>query len=282
MSWNSISRFSRRTASSFFVDLYNLLTIHGVTKLSDFPKSVLDLNQFAKTTSYRIGPHVYSLDDIEHGILRGERVRRSSLSSDEHIPLPGNKPHSNCTQRHFTFNDPRAKYAMRRCDPRIHFALNCAARSSPSIVIYSSTNLEKTLNMVTSSHCNMEIDVELDNARVHLSKLFHWYRSDFGRSDLEVLRSVRWNSPLQISVTFNDASAVDLDGSPSISMSRNDRRWGHWSISRMPTITFVSRTKPTIGCWTMTRQRTRAQRMSIVTHRKSSRNGDRLFCLPLE
>ena len=110
------------------------------------------------------------------------------LSPHWHIPLPGNKPHSNCTQRHFTFNDPRAKYAMRRCDPRIHFALNCAARSSPSIVIYSSTNLEKTLNMVTSSHCNMEIDVELDNAQVHLSKLFLWYRSDFGRSDLEVLR----------------------------------------------------------------------------------------------
>lgn len=52
-------------------DLYNILTIHGIVSLTEKPKSILDLNQFSKTTSYKIGPHIYSLDDIEHGILRG-------------------------------------------------------------------------------------------------------------------------------------------------------------------------------------------------------------------
>lgn len=149
-------------------DLYNVLTIETIGTLKDLPKSVLDLNQFGKTSSFRIGAHLYSLDDIEHGILRG------------------NKPHSNCTQRHFTFNDPRARYAMRRCDPRIHFALNCGARSAPQIAVYSSSNLEKALNMATSSYCNSE--VEIDKNHVSLSKLFLWYRNDFGRSDIEVLR----------------------------------------------------------------------------------------------
>ena len=100
----------------------------------------------------------------------------------------GNKPHSNCTQRHFTFNDPRARYSMRRCDPRIHFALNRGARSSPQIAIYSSTNLERALNMSTTSYCNSEIDVLPENTEVCLSKLFFWYRNDFGRSDAEILR----------------------------------------------------------------------------------------------
>jgi hypothetical protein len=52
-------------------DVYNLLSIHGIATQRDFPKSVLDLNQFGKITAYQIGEHVYSLDDILHGILRG-------------------------------------------------------------------------------------------------------------------------------------------------------------------------------------------------------------------
>ena len=100
----------------------------------------------------------------------------------------GNKPHSNCTQRHLTYNDPRTRYAMRRCDPRIHFALNCGARSCPQIAIYSSTNLEKALNMATTSYCNAEVDIILENAEVRLSKVFLWYKNDFGRSEAEVLR----------------------------------------------------------------------------------------------
>ncbi len=107
-----------------------------------------------------------------------------------HFIFLGNKPHSNCTQRHFTFNDPRARYSMRRCDPRIHFVLNCGARSCPQIAIYSSTNLEKALNMATTSYCNAEVDIVLENAEVRLSKLFLWYKNDFGRSETEVLRLI--------------------------------------------------------------------------------------------
>ncbi|CAF1332776.1 unnamed protein product [Rotaria magnacalcarata] len=166
----TLDNVTENERKTFFINVYNLLTIHGIVSLNDMPKSVLDLNQFWKTTSYKIGSHLYSLDDIEHGILRG------------------NKPHSNCTQRHFTFNDPRAKYSMRRCDPRIHFALNCGARSCPQISIYSSSNIEKALNMATTSYCNSEIDIILENCEIRLSKLFLWYRNDFGRSEIDVLR----------------------------------------------------------------------------------------------
>ncbi|CAF1949822.1 unnamed protein product [Rotaria magnacalcarata] len=166
----SLENVTENERKTFFINLYNILTIHGIASVNDLPKSVLDLNQFWKTTSYKVGSYFYSIDDIQHGVLRG------------------NKPHSNCTQRHLTFNDPRIKYAMRRCDPRIHFALNCGARSCPQIAIYSSTNLEKALNMATTSFCNAEVDILLENAEVRLSKLFLWYKNDFGRSETEVLR----------------------------------------------------------------------------------------------
>ncbi|UJR16365.1 hypothetical protein I4U23_003268 [Adineta vaga] len=166
----NLDNVTENERKTFFINLYNVLTIHGIASLSDLPKSTFDLNQFWKTTAYKIGPHIYSLDDIEHGILRG------------------NKPHSNCTQRHFTYNDPRTRYCMRRCDPRIHFALNCGARSCPIISIYSSTNLEKALNMSTTSYCNAEIDIIPQNAEIHLSKIFLWYKTDFGRTESEVLR----------------------------------------------------------------------------------------------
>jgi hypothetical protein len=65
------------TFSSDHLDLYNILTIHGITTLSELPKSILDLNQFGKTTAYRVGNYFYSLDDIQHGILRGTKTLKA-------------------------------------------------------------------------------------------------------------------------------------------------------------------------------------------------------------
>ena len=52
-------------------DVYNALTIHGLATAEQLPKSVLDVSNFWKLTCYSIGGTVFSLDDIEHGILRG-------------------------------------------------------------------------------------------------------------------------------------------------------------------------------------------------------------------
>lgn len=35
------------------------------------PKSVLEINNFWRKTLYNIGGYIFSLDDIEHGVLRG-------------------------------------------------------------------------------------------------------------------------------------------------------------------------------------------------------------------
>jgi hypothetical protein len=52
--------------------VYNALTIHGLIDADEIPMSVLNIQQFWKTTAYNIGGYDFSLDDIEHGVLRGK------------------------------------------------------------------------------------------------------------------------------------------------------------------------------------------------------------------
>lgn len=54
-----------------FSDIYNALTIHGLAKCPTLPRSVLDVEKFWRSTGYIISGDEYSLDDIEHGVLRG-------------------------------------------------------------------------------------------------------------------------------------------------------------------------------------------------------------------
>ncbi|XP_078331206.1 uncharacterized protein LOC144625033 [Crassostrea virginica] len=66
----SLDELSENERKAFFVssltlsDLYNALTIHGLAEQATLPSSVLDIQQFWKTTGYNVGGLVYSLDDI--------------------------------------------------------------------------------------------------------------------------------------------------------------------------------------------------------------------------
>lgn len=152
-----------------------------------------------RTKSVRISS-AWTIFSTEFCVVSGGVTPGTDLTSSRSIL--GNKPHSNCTQRHFTFNDPRTKYSMRRCDPRIHFVINCGARSSPQITIYSSSHLEKALNMATTSYCNTEVEIDMEKNEVFLPKLFLWYRNDFGRSDCDVLRSGERRRALSWALAF--------------------------------------------------------------------------------
>lgn len=51
------------------LDVYNVLTLHGLALAT--PTSVLEVEGFWRVTCYNIAGHTFSLDDIEHGVLRG-------------------------------------------------------------------------------------------------------------------------------------------------------------------------------------------------------------------
>lgn len=52
-------------------DVYNVLTVHALALLVKEEATVLQLEKFWQMNAYRIGKNVFSLDDIEHGVLRG-------------------------------------------------------------------------------------------------------------------------------------------------------------------------------------------------------------------
>jgi len=68
-------------------------------------------------------------------------------------------------------------------DPRIHFALNCAAKSCPPLYnrAFTAANLEKALTERTRRFLADPNANTLGVERVSVSKIFEWYAADFGK-----------------------------------------------------------------------------------------------------
>jgi hypothetical protein len=68
-------------------------------------------------------------------------------------------------------------------DPRVHFALSCASRSSPPLARrpFSARELDEQLDGATRAFVAEPRNVRIDHAErvVHLSSIFDWYRRDF-------------------------------------------------------------------------------------------------------
>ncbi|MCC6751695.1 MAG: DUF547 domain-containing protein [Deltaproteobacteria bacterium] len=67
-------------------------------------------------------------------------------------------------------------------DPRIHFALVCAARSCPPLAseAFRGATVERALERLTRAFLRSPAGVVLTPTEVRLSRLFDWYASDFG------------------------------------------------------------------------------------------------------
>ncbi|MBW2567525.1 MAG: DUF547 domain-containing protein, partial [Deltaproteobacteria bacterium] len=153
---------TRQAKLAFWINIYNALVVHGILEL-DIGKSVKEVPSFFKAVCYNVGGYVFSLDDIEHGILRGNRKK--------HLLSP--KP--------FSGGDPRKKFVVEKVDPRIHFALVCGSNSCPPIDVYEEKEIDEQLELVASGFINSEeVIVEEESKRLRVSRIFKWYEDDFG------------------------------------------------------------------------------------------------------
>ena len=118
--------------------------------------------------SFDVGGLDYTLDVIEHGLLR--RNARPPYSP-RRLLRPG---------------DPRLEAAPSILDPRVHFALNCGARSCPPIRTYSEARLDQELDAAARAYVAAESDLDRDRERLELPGLIKVYRGDFG-ADLELV-----------------------------------------------------------------------------------------------
>ena len=67
-------------------------------------------------------------------------------------------------------------------EPRIHFAVNCAAKSCPPLLnrAWTADNLERNLEQQTKSFINNTTYNKISDNKVQISKIFEWYAADFG------------------------------------------------------------------------------------------------------
>lgn len=67
-------------------------------------------------------------------------------------------------------------------DPRIHFAVNCAAKSCPPLWnrAYTAENLDSALDARARAFINDTNYNTLSDSKASVSKIFEWYASDFG------------------------------------------------------------------------------------------------------
>jgi len=125
--------------------------------------SVKEAPEFFHRIKYQIGGFLYSPDDIEHGILRG----------NARTPVSPLKP--------FRRGDPRHKFVIKPMDPRIHFALVCGSRSCPPIDYYEAKIIHEQLNRAATSFVNSSEVIALpEEGKLLISKIFRWYEKDFG------------------------------------------------------------------------------------------------------
>ncbi len=171
----ALRRFELGTLASdgqkkaFWINIYNILIIHGVIAL-DIRRSVLEIVNFFGRIGYEIGGAFFSPDDIEHGILRK------------------NRPHPAFPLRPFSTSDLRLRFSVQEFDPRIHFALVCASNSCPPIEFYDPERIDQQLDLAARSFINRRgLELDIEKQEIRLSRIFQWYADDFGKSQEELL-----------------------------------------------------------------------------------------------
>ncbi len=160
---------TREQRLAFWVNIYNTAVIHGVIELK-LGQSVKEFPRFFDRITYEIGGFRFTLNEMEHGILRG------------------NRRHPYRILRPFLKNDSRLEFMIIPIDSRIHFALVCGARSCPPIGFYEASQIDFQLQLAAQSFINSsQVEIRPQEGKLFISKIFKWYQADFGWSREAVL-----------------------------------------------------------------------------------------------
>jgi hypothetical protein len=162
MQAEKVSALGRDGQRAFWINLYNARTVAAV--LDHYPiKSILDINIAGSPKKgpwdaklLQVEGRSLSLNDIETGILRAEWK-----------------------------------------DPRIHFALNCASLGCPDLAseAFTPANTEALLEAGARKFIGSARGASFTGGALKLSSLFDWYKSDFGKTDREVLEFLARYAP---------------------------------------------------------------------------------------
>lgn len=152
-------RTDRRAALAFWLNCYNAAT----QLLLERRPALFDSRvRFFRAPAITVAGTALSLDDVEHGILRGRRSKYGL----------GYLPRLSRTGL-------GAAYRLEP-DPRIHFALNCGAASCPAILAYEPEPIDEILDEATRTSLERSVEYDPERDRLRLPRVCLWFLGDFG------------------------------------------------------------------------------------------------------
>jgi len=157
---------------AFWINLYNAYT---QVLLKKNPESYNKRSQFFGSKEILIAGARFSLDDIEHGILRHSKIKWSLGYLNKLFP-----------------NKKEKALRVDQLDYRLHFALNCGAKSCPPIAFYKPENIHPQLEQATRAYLTSEAEFDKEKNILKLPALMSWFRRDFGgkKKMIELVKSL--------------------------------------------------------------------------------------------
>jgi len=157
---------------AFWINLYNAYTN---TALKNNPDQYSNRGKFFGNEFIEIAGKKFSLDGIEHGILRRSKIKWSLGYFNKWFP-----------------NKTEKRLRVDKLDYRLHFALNCGAKSCPPIAFYKSETIDQQLDLATKAYLTGEAEYDAATNIVKLPTLMSWFRRDFGgkKKMIELLKQL--------------------------------------------------------------------------------------------
>lgn len=144
---------------AFWVNIYNAFI---QISLSENPKLYEDRGAFFGDKRVKIVGENLSFDDIEHGIIRKSRIKISLGYLRKWLRPKWER-----------------KLRVDNIDWRIHFALNCGAKSCPPVAIYRAENLDKEFDFMTREYLKEQTTYDKSTKTANSVALMSWFRGDF-------------------------------------------------------------------------------------------------------
>lgn len=163
-------REDEAAALAFWLNVYNAAV---QDTLMTEPESYRRRWTFFRREVVTVAGTSLSLDDLEHGILRGSRSKYGFGYLPWFFPS--------------TFE---RRVRLRTVDPRIHFALNCGAESCPAIRVFRSDAVDEQLDSAAAAYLDRTVAYDPSEGVVRLPRIFLWFYGDFGGKSA-VLRLLR-------------------------------------------------------------------------------------------
>jgi len=148
---------------AFFINIFHILILH-IHTIVGAPNNSIRRALYFSTFRYQIGWEHYSLNDIKHGILRG--------NTDPTKP----------TSSFFSRGDPRKVHSL-PLDYRIHGALCYFTQTGPTLREYREETLEGMLAQQFQEYLHKHVQIELQTMKVIFPISMKWYRTDMKREE---------------------------------------------------------------------------------------------------